>query len=140
MYICKFHHLNLYEFRPTTPLSPLLTDASSPSSLPLRRVAENTIRPKLSSASPRSQINAKIRGSLSTLTASLEAVPVAGAGDGDLAARLARLRTMAISAPAGTTTIREYPLDILTLYPLSSPLPQALPRSPGQGGPRSTAA
>ena len=62
--------------------------ASSPSPLPLSSIPENIMRGPNSLLSPRSQINAKIRGSLNNLTASLDATSGLSAnsssGDSDL--------------------------------------------------------
>lgn len=80
---------------------------------PLSRVPENTQMPRNLS---RTQMNAKVRNSLNTLTSSLDLSSSAGSasesststsviGDDDLAARLNRLRNITKTAPAGTATI-----------------------------------
>jgi hypothetical protein len=94
------------------PVNESSTEPTLRISKPLSQVTDNIIK----SPTSRSQLNEKIRGSLNSLTASLDLSTsttsvsssntnaFSSSGDGDLAARLARLR-MNISAPAGTATI-----------------------------------
>ena len=83
----------------------IVTSAEPNLNGPLARVTDNIPRStRIATPSRRSQMNEKIRGSLSSLTSSLEA-SAGAAGDTDLAARLSRLRNITKTAPAGTATI-----------------------------------